>query len=74
MSIHIVKYLFNNFFFEKLNYLDNILVGVKVVFLPDYLLVLSLLKHMGISAFFNLKKKKNKKEDLKQEKPFKYVV
>ena len=49
-------------------------MGVKVVFLPDYLLVLSLLKHMGTGAFFNLKKKKKKKEDLKQEKLFKYVV
>ena len=36
-------------------------MGVKVVFLPDYLLVLFLLKHMGIGAFFNLKKKEKEK-------------
>ena len=36
-------------------------MGVKVVFLPDYLLVLSLLKHMGIGAFFNFKKKEKEK-------------
>ena len=40
-------------------FLGNILVGVRVVFLPDYPLVLSLLKHRGVRAFLNqLKKKK----------------
>ena len=36
-------------------FLGNVLVGVKVVFLPDCPLVLSLLKHKGVGAFFNKK-------------------
>ena len=37
---------------EKWHYfLGNVLVGVKVVFLPDCLLVLSLLKHRDVGAF-----------------------
>ena len=31
------------------------LVGVRVAFLPNYPLVLSLLKHRGVGAFLNLK-------------------
>ena len=31
------------------------LVGVRVAFLPNYPLVLSLLKHKGVGAFLNLK-------------------
>ena len=30
-------------------------MGVKVAFLPNYPLVLSLLKHRGVGAFLNLK-------------------
>ena len=37
-------------------FLGNILVEVKVVFLPNCLLVLSLHKHRGIGAFFLPKK------------------
>ena len=38
----------------KLSYfLGNVLVGVRVAFLPDCLLVLSLLKHRGVGAFLN---------------------
>ena len=47
-------------------FLDNVLVGVRVVFLPDYPLVLSLLKHKGVRAFLN---KEN--EESKQGKPLK---
>ena len=43
-------------------FLGNILVGVKVVFLPDCPLILSLLKHRDIKAFLNKKKEKRKKE------------
>ena len=39
-------------------FLGNILVGVKVAFLSDYPLVLSLLKHKGIRVILNKKKKK----------------
>ena len=34
-------------------FLGNVLVGVRVAFLPDYPLVLSLLKHRGIETFLN---------------------
>ena len=44
-------------------FLGNVLVGVRVVFLPDCPLVLSLLKHRSIGAFLN-----QKNEELKQEK------
>ena len=37
-------------------FLGNVLVGVRIAFLPDYSLVLFLLKHRGVGAF--LKKKK----------------
>ena len=47
-------------------FLDNVLVRVRVVFLPDCHLVLSLLKHRGIGAFLN-----PKNEDPKQEEPLK---
>ena len=47
-------------------FLGNVLVGVRVVFLPDYPLVLSVLKHRGVVAFLN---KKN--EDPKWRKPLK---
>ena len=36
--------------------LGNILVRVRVAFLPDYPLVLSLLKHRSIEVYLNLKK------------------
>ena len=45
-------------------FLGNVLVGVRVVFLPSCPVVLSLLKYRGIRAFLN---KKN--EEPKQEKP-----
>ena len=47
-------------------FLGNVLVGVRVVFLPDYPLVLFLLKYKGVWAFLN---KKN--EESKQGKPLK---
>ena len=34
-------------------FLGNVLVGVRVAFLPDYPLILSLLKHRGVRAFLN---------------------
>ena len=34
-------------------FLGNVLAGVKVAFLPDYPLVLSLLKHMTVGTFLN---------------------
>ena len=40
-------------------FLDNVLVGVRVIFLLDYPLILSLLKYRSIGAFFNKKKIKN---------------
>ena len=51
---------------EWLYYLGNVLVGVRVVFLPNCLLVLSLLKHRSVGTFFN-----QKNEDHKQGKPLK---
>ena len=61
-----------NFYFENLIYkwiknfdnlqesgpifFGNILVEVKVVFLPDCFLILSLLKHMNVGMFLNKKK------------------
>ena len=36
-------------------FLGDVLVGVRYVFLLDYPLVLSLLKHRGVKAFFNQK-------------------
>ena len=39
-------------------FLSNVLAEVRVVFLPDCPLVLSLLKHMGVETFLNKKKKK----------------
>ena len=36
-------------------------MGVKVVFLPDYLLVFSLLRHRGVEIFLNQKKNENLK-------------
>ena len=39
---------------EKLSYfLGNVLVGVRVAFLPEYPLVLFLLKHRGVGVFLN---------------------
>ena len=40
-------------------FFGNVLVRVRVVFLPNCPLVLSLLKHRSIGAFFNQKKKRN---------------
>ena len=39
-------------------FLGNVLVGVRVVFLPDCPLVLFLLKYKDVRAFLNQKKKK----------------
>ena len=36
-------------------FLGNVLVGVRVAFLSDYPLVLSLLKYRGVRVFLNLK-------------------
>ena len=44
-------------------FLGNVLVGVKVVFLPGCPLLLSLLKHKSVGTFFN-----QKNEDHKQGK------
>ena len=46
-------------------FLGNVLVRVRVVFLPDCHLILSLFKHRGVEAL------KKEEEDLKQEKPLK---
>ena len=34
-------------------FLGNVLVGVKVAFLPKYLLILYLLKYRGVEVFLN---------------------
>ena len=34
-------------------FLGSVLVGVRVVFLPDCLLILSLLKYKGVGVFLN---------------------
>ena len=34
-------------------FLGNVLVGIRVAFLPNCPLVLSLLKHKGVGAFLN---------------------
>ena len=47
-------------------FLGNVLVEVRVVFLPDCPLILSLLKHRGVGAFSNYEN-----EESKQEKPLK---
>ena len=36
-----------------LYFLGNILVGVRVIFLPDCPLILSLLKYKGVRVFLN---------------------
>ena len=41
---------------EGLYFLGNVLLKVRVVFLPNYPLVLSLYKHRGVRAFLNKKK------------------
>ena len=46
-------------------FLCNVLVGVRVTFLLNCPLVLSLLKHRGVEAFLNQKKEKKKNEDPK---------
>ena len=38
-------------------FLGNVLVGVKVIFLPNYPLVLSIFKHRDVGAFLSKKKK-----------------
>ena len=40
-------------------FLGNVLVGVKVIFLPNYPLVLSIFKHRDVRAFLSKKKMKN---------------
>ena len=57
------KFYIYNFYFENLIYkwitekwsyfLGNVLMGVRVVFLPNCPIVLFLLKHRGIWAFLN---------------------
>ena len=47
-------------------FLGNVLVGVRIVFLPDCPLVLFLLKHRGVGVFLNQKNKESK-----QGKPLK---
>ena len=44
--------------------LSNILVGVRVIFLPNSPLILSLHKHKGVGTFFNQKNEDPKKEKL----------
>ena len=41
-------------------FLGNVLVGVRVVFLLDCLLVLFLLKYKGVGAFLNKKNEESK--------------
>ena len=41
-------------------FLGNVLVGVRVVFLPDCPLILFLLKYKGVSAFLNKKNEESK--------------
>ena len=43
-------------------FLGNILVEVRVVFLPDCPLVLSLLKYRSVGIFLNQKKEKKKEK------------
>ena len=68
LNIQIYIYIYN-FNFENLickwkkkienqqvsdhNFLGNVLLGVRVVFLSDCPLLLSLLKHRSVGAFFN---------------------
>ena len=47
-------------------FLGNVLVRVRVVFLPDCPLILFLLKYKGVGVFLN-----QKNEESKQEKPLK---
>ena len=47
-------------------FLGNVLVGVRIVFLPDCPLILFLLKHRGVGVFLNQKNKESK-----QGKPLK---
>ena len=44
-------------------FLGNVLVGVRIVFLPNCPLVLSLLKHRGIWVFLNQKMRISNKEN-----------
>ena len=37
-------------------FVGNVLLQVRHVFLPDYFLVLSLLRHKGVGIFLNQKK------------------
>ena len=40
-------------------FLGNVLVEVRVVFLPDYPLILSLLKHSGVEVFWTKKRRES---------------
>ena len=40
---------------EWLYFLGNVLVGVRVIFLPDCSLILSLVKHKDVRVFLNKK-------------------
>ena len=44
-------------------FLGNVLVGVRVVFLPDCPLILSLLKYKSIGAFLNQKMRNPNREN-----------
>ena len=46
---------------EWLYFLGNVLARVRVVFLPDCPLVLSLLKYRSVGIFLNQKKEKKKR-------------
>ena len=50
-------------------FLSNILMGIKVVFLQNCHLLLSLLKHRGVGVFLKKKKGKKKREIQTEEAP-----
>ena len=61
---------------ENLSYfLGNILMGVRVAFLPDYSLILSLLKHRDIEAFWTKKmENSNRKNSLNSSIDYIYKI
>ena len=50
-------------------FLDNVLVGVRIVFLPNYPLILSPLKHRSVRTFLN-----QENEESKQENPLNNII
>ena len=54
-------------------FLGNVLVGVRVVLLPDCPLVLSLFKHRGVGTFLK-KEKRRKKGFYKIDHPYVYKI